>query len=205
MDLNLWNYLVCLRGEIISAISGISDARGHLWWDDTTPNSTTRSRLRKIIEDAVSKASPFGIYVVTRHIDCGSRNHAKASDENGYVWSDPYGLGVEWQDSRFVWRGEQLFQGKRYDSCPCSKNNYYSNHYVIDDFIYDKDAFESASKIIPHILCDIYNALEKAEDKMPRSGIREHLLRALIILNDTILPAPVEDYIKVENAKKLIQ
>lgn len=195
MDLKAWEYMVALRRDILSAMNGISNANGYLGWDNTTPNSTTRIRLQGILKNAIRDASEFGVYVVTRHTNCGRRGHYKASDAHGYLWTDRYGLNVEWQDRRFVWEGSQLFQGMRNELCPCSKAGEPLDHHVIDDFIYSNDASLSLCRSISAVLSDIQSAIEEAGDKKPRSGIREHLLRAILLLNDAIMPVTVEAHI----------
>lgn len=195
MGKEYWNYFVALRQDILSAISGISDANGYLRWDNTTPNSTTRYRLECILTRAIRDAANLGVYVVTRHSDCGRRSHDGASDENGYVWTDPYGLNVKWLDGRFLWDGDQLFQWQRYGICPCSKTHDPQNHHVIDDIIYSHTCDPKDGHTIAVILSDIHSAIEEAGDKKPRSGIREYLLRAVLRLNDAILPVTVEEYI----------
>ena len=156
MEQRAWEYMVALRQDILSAMNGISNANSYLWWDNTTPNSTTRNRLQKILQHAIRDVSVFGIYVVTRHSDCGRRSHDKASDAHGYVWTDPYGLNVEWLDSRFVWKGDQLFQGTRHELCPCSKAGEPPNHNGIDDFIHSPDTSASLYQNISAVL-SIFN------------------------------------------------
>jgi len=200
MKRKAWEYVVALRRDILAAISGIDNADSYLWLDNTTPNYTTRYRLREILQNAVRDASAFGVYVVTRHTDCGRRSHEKVSDAHGYVWTDPYNLNVEWQDSRFVWEGDQLFQGTRHELCPCSKQGEALDHHVIDDFIYSPHVDPAFYRTISRVLCDIQSAIEEAGDKKPRSGIREYLLRAIIQLNDAIIPVAVEAHIKARSA-----
>ena len=201
MERAAWNYLVDLRREILSAISGIENADGHLWWDDSTPNYVTRSKLRKVLDKAIQDASQFGIYVVTRHTDCGRRSHGRMSDDNGYVWADRYDLNVEWRDSRFVWNGDQLYQGKRLEPCPCSKNGEMIDHHLIEDFIRLPESDPSICLAIQRALSDMQTAMEGAGDKKPRSGIREYLLRAVLLLNDAITPVPVEAHIAANNSR----
>jgi hypothetical protein len=190
-----WEYMVALRRDIMAAMNGIANADSYLWWDNTTPNSTTRGRLKKVLQTAIRQAAPFGIYVVTRHADCGRRSHDKTADAHGYVWTDVYGLNVEWQDRRFVWGGDQLFQGVRDEPCPCSQKIEPMKHHVIDDFIYRPETDVSFYRSICGVLLDIQLAIEEAGDKKPRSGIRERLLRAILILNDAIMPVTVEEHI----------
>ena len=196
MELYAWTYLVDLRRQLLAAVGGIADASNLLWWDNTTPNSTTRRRLQGILHKAVEQAAAFGVYVVTRHTNCERRSHRKSSDQHGYVWSDPYGLNVEWQDKRFVWDGDQLFQGMRYDVCPCSKNSELVKHHVIDDLIYAADSDLNLCRLIGDILSDVQLAIDEAGDRQPRSGIREYLLRAVLRMNDAIMPMTVDEHIK---------
>lgn len=195
MDQKAWEYLVCLRRALLTSVSGIENADSYLWLDNSTPNSTTRLQLRRILENAVSEASIFCVYVVTRHTGCERWSHNRASDANGYVWSDPFGLNVEWNDPRFIWEGGQMFQGKRYEPCPCSKKIEPLEHHVIDDVIYNPDADLSLCRAIYGVLSDIQLAISEAGDKKPRSGIREYLLRAILQLNDAIMPVTVEGHI----------
>lgn len=195
MDQKAWEYLVNLRRSILETVNGIENAESFLWWDNTTPNYRIRSRLQEVLRKAIREVAPFGVFVVTRHLDCGRKSHEKASDDNGYVWSNPYGLEITWRDGRFVWDGDQLFQGTRIGSCPCSLSSDTSNHHVIDDIIYSPEACRSLCKTIYHILSDLQSAIEESGDRQPRSGIREHLLRAILILNDAIMPLSVEAHI----------
>ena len=196
MDESAWAYLVALRRDILGAMGRINDAGDSLWWDDTTPNSTTRTRLSTLLEKALGDGAAFGIFVVTRHTDCGRRSHRRAADEHEYVWADRYGLNVKWRDDRFVWEGDQLFQGLRYSDCPCSPPGEPIHHHVIDDFIYSPSADPTFYRTVTTVLCDLASAIEEAGDKKPRSGIREYLLRAVLRLNDAILPVSVERHIQ---------
>lgn len=200
MERKAWDYLVALRRDVLTAVSGISNADSYLWWDNTMPNSSTRFRLKQILQDAVRDASTFGVFVVTRHTHCGRRSHDKTSDAHGYIWTDPYGLNVKWKDRRFVWKGDQLFQGTRYEPCPCSKRGEPLDHHVIDDFIYSPATDASLYRAISGALSDIQSAIEEAGDKKPRSGIREYLLRAILQLNDAIMPVSVDAHIEAQSA-----
>jgi hypothetical protein len=190
------NMLVSLRRDLLAIINGIEDAEPTLWWDDTTPNFRTRSRLRAVVEAAIQAAPKFGVYVVTRHSSCGRRAHSKASDDNDYVWSDPYGLDIVWRDERYEWRGDQLFQGEKLETCPCSTSDELLRHYVIQDFVFERGADRSVGRTFCAILSDIQAAMDQSGDKQPRSGIREHLLRAVLVLNDTIMPTTVDEHIR---------
>lgn len=195
MDQNGWEFLVALRTELLSIHDGISDAENGFGWDTTTQNFAIRRQLSQTLWKAVREASQFGVFVVTRHSNCGRLTHNQISDENDYVWADRNGLGVEWQDARFFWSGHQLFQGVREERCPCSDSSDPVEHHLIEDFIYKHDASHSFCEDIAFILTDVREAIQEAGDKRPRSGIRENLLQAVLKLNDAILPVRVEEHI----------
>ena len=197
MQSDAWDFLVGLRKNVLTAITGIENAEFGLNWDNTTPNSTTRRRLQEILRKALMASSAFGVYVVTRHTDCGRSGH-----KYDYAMSNPYGLDISYRDERYLWNGDQLFQGSRWEICPCSKNNDPTDHNVIDDVIYDPKSDPAFCRALYRILSDISDAIEQAEDKRPRSAIREYLLRAVIRLNDAILPASVDEYISQESQQR---
>ena len=88
-----------------------------------------------------------------------------------------------------------MFQGSRSEACPCSANREPISHHVIDDIVYDPQCEQSICRKIEDILVDVSSAIDAADDKRPRSAIREYLLRAVIRLNDAILPIKVDEYI----------
>lgn len=195
MDQDIWDYFVGLRQELVTATTGIRDAGFSLYWDDTTPNHVTRSRLRSILDRRTREAAKFGVFVVTRHGDCGRRGHYRNADQYGYLTTNSYQMDIPYQDERFVWDGE-LFQGTRREPCPCSKKGEPVEHHVIDDIVFDKVSDLTRNKVVANVLSDLRSAIDASRDKHPRSGIREYLLRAIIQLNDVILPVGVDDHIK---------
>ncbi|MGL0944869.1 hypothetical protein ACSTDY_21780 [Vibrio vulnificus] len=56
-----------------------------------------------------------------------------------------------------------------------------------------KRNFDVDSLII--ILGDIGDAIDSAGEKRPRSAIREWLLRAMLNINDQLLPIPMDDFV----------
>lgn len=195
MNRELWDYFVGLRQELLTATTGIQDAGFSLYWDDTTPNSVTRRRLTGILQRRVSEARKFGLLVVTRHTDCERRGHYRNADQHGYLTTNAYGMDIPYRDQRFEW-GDFLFQGKRWEPCPCSKKGEAVEHHVIDDVVYEKAGDIAACKTIYNVLSDLQSSIDAAGDKQPRSGIREYLLRAIIQLNDAVLPATVDAHIQ---------
>ncbi len=71
-----------------------------------------------------------------------------------------------------------------------------TNHWVIDDFVYDKEMVRNfdADRLI-NILSDIVEAIDSAGEKRPRSAIREWLLRAVLNINDELLPISMDDFV----------
>lgn len=186
-----FDYYTSLRSEILEVITGVENSGGSLFWDETTPNIVTKHKLIDLYAEYLSKAKAFGLYVVTRHCDCPNPKHGF------YPVSNQYGLQIEYQDSNYVWNRGQMYQGQRNCICPCSATNKISQHHVIDDVIYDKNANENLCKKLEDILYDVVEAIDCAGDNRPRSAIRENLLRAILRINDQLLPEPMDSYIQL--------
>ena len=184
-----FEYLINLRRELIKQIGVIEDSRHSLWWDDTTSNYTTRGYLSDILQRYTDLAATHGILIVTRHCDCPNKRHPE------YPTSNQYGYSIPYRSEKFVWEGDQLYQGKRFCTCPCSTRNTPSDHHVIDDFVFEKDADLIFCRQLSNVLSDVRRAMDSSANKKPRSGIREYLLRALLNLNDAILPQTIDEYI----------
>lgn len=187
--MTLFEFYANLRRDVLRQISGVEGSNGYFTWDSTTPNYLIKSRLESLLEKYIMEANAFGVYVVTRYANCARRAH------DGYPVENRYGFEIQYQDAQFVWGAEQLYQGPRISTCPCSPQNKPNKNYIIDDIIFRKSSNMADCGAISAILCDIHEAIENATDKKARSGIREHLLRAILRLNDAILPMPVDEYI----------
>lgn len=196
------DFYIGLRRRLLEIISGVEDARYGLPFDDTTPNSAIRSRLHDTYTDCLSKVSAFGVFVVTRHSDCSHPDHEIITESTfGYAISNEYDLDISYKDERFVWYN-QLSQGDRNCVCPCSTRNTATRHWVIDEVVFDPMARQEECERLSAILSDLHSAIEKAGDNRPRAAIREHLLRAVLHINDGILPSSVDAFI-VKELKEL--
>jgi len=196
MQPEVWNFLVALRKELLGVITGIEDAKQPYYWDNTTPNSTTRSRLKATFSDSARKVASFGVYVVTLHGECGRRGH------RGYLRGDLYGLGVNYRDECHV-EFERWLEGEvRLERCPCSVKNEPRLHWVAGDIIYNRKHDLVLCRKIGTILSDLGAAIGMAADNRPRAAIREYLLRAIIQLNDAIMPTTVDQYIAQQQADR---
>jgi hypothetical protein len=195
--MDITQYCICLRKELVILVTGIHDAGFSLYWDNTTPNYVTKRKLQQVYNHYLKQAADSGLYLVTRHASCSYKNHNSMTDgETDYVLSDEYGLNASYRDPRYIWDGDQMYQGTMTCPCPCSLDKDPKAHHVIQDIIYSKDTDLIKAKNLYSILSDVYYAIEQSGEKQSRSGIREYLLRAILQLNDMILPVPVEDYIR---------
>lgn len=192
--MNIFEYYASLRADILEIITGVENSGWSLFWDETTPNYITKANLETLYKKYLKGAREFGLYVVTRHCDCPNPKHHDCQE--GYPVQNDYGLTITYRDERYVWNGGQMYQGARNCVCPCSPKNKISQHHVIDDIIYEKSADLELCKTLEGILYDVVEAIECAEDKKPRSAIRENLLRAVLRINDCLLPEPMDLYIE---------
>lgn len=188
--MTLFLFYLSVRDDLLFQISGVKNSNGILTWDDTTPNYIIKNRLSALLDSYVLRLSALGMFMVTRYCSCTNSAH------NNYIVSDGYGLDVSYRDARYTWSDHQLFQGNRNAICPCSPTNKLGECYVIDEFIYSDASFLERSKRIFEILEDVSIAVSRANDNRSRSGIRESLLRALLRVNDAILPQSVDDYVE---------
>ncbi|MEI6320072.1 MAG: hypothetical protein WCS09_16260 [Pseudomonadota bacterium] len=185
----VFQFAVRLRTNLVEVVSGVRDAGWSLFWDNTTPNSSIRSKLKDVLEATLKPSAKWGLLVITRHCSCDNPTHVD------YFTSNRYAVTIPYLAPGFRWDGGQLFQGTRIDLCPCDARNKPCMQHVIDEFVISERGDVELCKRLDAILCDISDAIGAAADKKPRSGIRENLLRAIIKLNDLLLPEPVDMYI----------
>jgi hypothetical protein len=192
--MSILEFYVKLRREIIAVICGVEDSHNYLFWDNTTPNYTTKSNLSIIYDRYIKHSEAFGVYMIDRHCDCGSPSHNEIGSD-GYVMDYILDPNIKFGDSRFIW--ENTFDKGDIESiCPCAKSNLSSKHRVLQQVCFDAEADQSICKTIDGIFDDLYQAIRNAGDKQPRSAIREYLLRAVIKINDAILPCTMDEYIE---------
>jgi len=187
-------FYVKLRSEINAVICGVENSNSYLYWDNTTPNSSTKSKLINIYDRYIKHCEAFGVHMIDRHCDCGSPGHDEVGSD-GYVMDYASAPDMKYGDSRFIWVNT-LSKGDIESICPCSKNNLPSKHTVLQQVCFDAKADQSTCKTLDSIFDDLYQAIRNSGDKQPRSAIREYLLRAVIKINDAILPCTMDEYIE---------
>lgn len=187
--MKLLDLLIQLREDVVGVIGSVEDSNGRLNWDNTRPNWSTRSILQDLFDRSLGQGAQFGIYLVTRHCSCPSKNHAGYPISRGWHGID------EWGDKKYIWTGEQVYQGDRVSPCACTPNSKPVKHHVIEELVIRKHGVTKRHHSFVHAISDIQQAIDNAGDNRPRSAIREWLLRALLQLNDSITPQSVAEYI----------
>ncbi|TGQ51540.1 hypothetical protein EN836_23495 [Mesorhizobium sp. M1C.F.Ca.ET.193.01.1.1] len=187
--MDIFKFRVGLRRALLEQVGEIQNANGWYGWDTTTPNSIIRRSLEATLNEYVTAAGMYGFFVVTRHSNCSNPKH------RGYPTTTRNGARIVYRDKGYLWEGGQLFQGQRFCACPCSAKNEPEWHHVIDDVIFKKGIDLEECRRLEFVFLGICAAIGNAGDKQSRSGIREHLLQAILTLNDAILPQTVDAYI----------
>lgn len=183
-----FNYLTRLRTSVAAEIRGVQDAKGYLAWDNTRPNYLTKSSLTRLFDEARAGAEHFGVYVVHRHSSCGSKRHVEE-----YLMENVAAEGLTYGDARFEWRCP-LDQRLMKRSCPCGSDRG-REHWVLMDVLFAKGADQAFCEVVERILSDLFEAVSNAGHRKPRSGIRERLLRSLLVINDNIRSDSLDAYI----------
>lgn len=199
------DYFIGLRKDLLSQIGWIPDSYSD--WIHTRCNKDTKQSLILLLDKYVREANKFNVFLVTAYME--EPTYRKNLD--GIVIKD--GEPVVQGDPDYTW-GAQLYLGTLGDrrpylfkSNPSVENLLMSRFYekqknsmVCERLIFKKDS--QTPETINAIFDDIAKAVSRAYEKQPRSGIREYLLRALIRVNDNILPFTVEEYITHINTLK---
>lgn len=177
-----------LREELLLLVTDVENSSSWgVYYKPSISNSITKNRLDRLLLKYKDLAESLGIIKVTRHISCSNDNHVE------YIVSNEYGLDIESLDERFEW-GFFQEMNKRTCKCPCSDKNISTHHEVLDELIYHKDKNIPCGPIL-YILKDIEKAIFNSTNNKSRSGIREHILMALININNQLMPGGMEDYV----------
>ena len=178
-----------LREELLLIVTDVVNSGSWgTYYKPSISNSINKNRLERLLIKYKDLAEPLGIIKVTRHISCSNDNHVE------YIVSNEYGLDIESVDNRFEW-GFFQEMNKRMCKCPCSDKNISTHHEVLDELIYHKDQNIPCGPILS-ILEDVERAVLNSKNNKARSGVREHILMALININNQLMPGGMEAYVK---------
>jgi hypothetical protein len=197
--------------KMVDLISGIENAPADRFSDES-PNWLTKQRLEPFWIDFQRELLALGTVRITVHAPCGSRRHEasakwKLGTSKGY-WRVCLADGRS--DAELV-KDEDLFvdgvlmetdfdmlamfQTGSQETCPCNKNRTPSVHAVCKYFARPKDGQSRLGN-----LCAISEyllaAIEKSDERRPRSAIREQLLLALLDLERLIAQKTIFEVIE---------
>lgn len=196
---------VGLRQKIIEMITGVADASG-IWWNDSSPNWMTKRAIDQVIISLEESLRSFGVIRVCEHAPCGSDQHEKLAKFSVISSSNYWRLVLEdgRTNAHTVQNGTLFVDGKPMthtepemggleEPCPCHEGK------MVDHTIAHYYAWPNTENTSLDVLIDCLGILEYAKrrsgPKMPRSAIRERLLKCVILLNDAIAPVSAKEYI----------
>jgi len=104
------------------------------------------------------------------------------------------GATIDYRDPRYIWH-VAIAQVEEFSVCPCSGAREPVKHHVIHDVLWASSADKAVCATLLRSFQALYSALECARDNHPRAAIREQLLLAVLVLNDALLPMPMEQYV----------
>lgn len=194
-----------LRQKIIDMIAGVEDATD-LGWSDTSPNWLTDSRLNEFIKEAIQRLEGVGVVRIEGYAPCGASKHealaAKASDGSGY-WrlvvdgrapEAKWLKGIDKVELDGIGMDVSAFDFIRPKSCPCQPKSKTNNASVVEFFAWRTHSRTKNGSLVS-VVEILKEARRKSQEKRPRSGVREQLLRGLLMLEATIAPVSAADHI----------
>jgi hypothetical protein len=164
-------------------------------WSDNSPNWLTYDRLNEVIQNTLNSARTLGLHTATVYWDCPNPRHHKKSLDGQYLCELNSGEIIKQWDSRFIWC-TNIFDGQIIRKCPCSRRNLPASHSVTVWTVASPDQNQRFFSAVSNAIYELIEARKAAKDRGPRSGIREHLLLAILHLNDALLPHTMDDYIR---------
>lgn len=180
--MHLGKYLLDLREELSTIVLRVEDSSSwaDVFFQPTDSNLYTKYRLQSLYDKYLSLAQSFGIVKVTRHVSCPNPSHIE------YITSNEYGLDIPNQDPKYSWHMRQQ-QDTRVCKCPCSDKNQPTRHKVIDELIYPIDKELNCERVLS-VIDEIRKAVEASGSGRPRAGVREHLLLAMMKIDNCLIP-----------------
>lgn len=189
--ITLIEFFVQVRADVLEILRSTKNSTSSSFgWDKTRTNASTLHRLEILQAKILEKSVGFGVFCVTRHCQCPRKTHTDYLIEKGSHDVQTY------RDENFVWTGEQLFQGDRLSKCPCSPDSNEIKHWVIDEIVIRKSEATRRHDALAKTISCVQDAIDQAGEGRARSAIREHLLQAVLHINDAILPQAIAEYLQ---------
>lgn len=188
--MQLGKYLLDLREDLYAIVVRVEDSSswGDVFFRPTDSNLFTKLRLESLYDKYLNMAQSFGIVKVTRHVSCPNPSHIE------YITSNEYGLDIPNQDPEYSWHTRQR-PDTRVCKCPCSVDNPATRHKVIDELIYPKDKEFPCERVLS-IIDELRSAVISSGSGRPRSGVRAHLLMAMMKIDNFLIPGGAANYLK---------
>ena len=176
-----------LRQELIQIIGGIEDAKSWELYDATKSNSEIRHELKALFREYAKHAENYGIHLLEWHEPCARKSHTQRLLFKGRKRINP-------ETTKYKSTDYYIFSKDINRICPCAPENGVDKSYVVAQ-LYARGELTPIGRSLAQVLFYMGEAIDRAEDKKPRSGIRENLLLAVLKLNDEIMPQAVDEYI----------
>lgn len=199
-------FAVWLRGEILSLVDGVRDAPRMLW-RDRSPNYVTLHAIQNLEDRSRARLTDLGMVRVIEHAPCGAPEHEERAGSSLITGKPGFWRvsvpghqsetieikgGVLYLDGQTMEHAEDWRECQLKLPCPCRPQR-------VDHSVAVRNAWPaeagSRMKVFSECLDMLHEARLRAESGRRRSGVRERLLRAVIALNDAIVPIAVEEHI----------
>lgn len=188
--MSIRDFCIDLRADLIEILSGVRNANPYLFFDNTKSNWQIKRDLELTLSSKLDEAKKFGIEIFYRYISCSNKRH------RDYVYIDCNGKRFFENDMKLRYEHISTFDYERkVIACPCSRNNKseINDRQVLIGFKLGE--FSQEKSDVVDVLTYISSAVDCSGDKKPRSGIREQLLLAILVLNDCISPEKMSDMV----------
>ncbi len=198
------------RQKIIDLIAGLENAPSDRFWDKS-PNWLTKKRLAALLVEFENGLRSLGAIDVSAHAPCGDPHHEEKAkwELEGHAGYWRYVLDDGRADTDLLEGGELVVGGEVMDSafdailsgqasgrdaCPCNPSKRAAEHSVARFFLWPHDS-DSRLRELSALVLNLRCALDQADDRRPRSAIREELLYVLILLERLISPETASEHI----------
>ena len=178
------------RSAVKTSISRIEDAVGYENDDRTIPNWETKQNLQALLDDFLCKVKPYGFRVITSHLSCSNSEH------NREIFNELSERDIDIDLEHFEDIKDRSYcvdVGKTYAICKCDESDY-SQYDIFLDIYGEKGELLNIHRKLSVVYHEVREAILNCRDRGPRSAIRERLYKAVIAIDEIILPFDIEEY-----------